>query len=84
MKTIPKRTGKGYEIQLYYGKEGGKYTDKTGNEREVIACDNVGEVAQWFARSSWGSGLYEDNNIARPTVWLDEKPWCRCEDSEVK
>lgn len=84
MKEIPQRTGKGYEIQLYYGKEMGKCTEKTGNENKVIACENVGEVAQWFARNTWSSGLYEDSNLARPTVWLDGKPWCRYEYSEVK
>lgn len=83
MKTIKERTNKGYEIQLYYSKENGKYTSQTGQEREVIQCDNIGEVAQWFARNAWGS-IYEDSNIARPTVWLDGMKWCFDEYSEVR
>ena len=69
-------SGIGYEIQLYHSKENGKYTEQTGNGAMVIQCNNIGEVAQWFARYSWGS-MYEDSNLARPTVWHNGKPWCK-------
>ena len=82
MQTMPKRLNKGFEIQLYYPKDNGKYTQNTGNEKEVVQCDNVKEVAQWFARNSWGS-IYGDSNYANPTVWLDGKPWCRGKYSKV-
>ena len=84
MKVIEKRLNVGYEIQLYYPKENGKMTSQTGNEKEVIQCDNVGEVAQWFAKNSWGSGLYGDSNIANPTVFYNGTPWCRYEDSAIQ
>lgn len=83
MKTIPERTNKGYEIVLYHPKVHGQYTNKTGQIREVVQCDNVGEVAQWFARNSWASP-YENSDIACPTVWLDGKKWCFNEYSEVR
>lgn len=82
MQEINKRTGEGYEIQLYYPKERGQYREKTGNESTVIQCDNIGEVAQWFARRSWGS-VYGDSDTANPTVWFNGKPWCKYEYSEV-
>lgn len=75
MREIEKRENKGYEIECYYPKEYGKYTEKTGNTRKVIQCANVGEVAQWFARRSWAAP-FEDSNIACPTVWLNGKKWC--------
>lgn len=80
MKEITKRMNKGYEIQLYYPKNDPNY----GNEKLVIQCDNVGEVAQWFARRSWGSGLYGDSNEANPTVFYDGVPWCRYEESAIQ
>lgn len=80
MKNLEKRMNQGYEIQLYYPKNDPNY----GNEKLVIQCDNVGEVAQWFARRSWGSGLYGDSNEANPTVFYNGVPWCRYEDSAIK
>ena len=82
MRTIEKQMNEGYEIVTYYPKERGMYTAKTGNVKEVIQCDNVGEVAQWFARNSWASP-YEDSDIANPTVWYNGKRWCFQEYSEV-
>lgn len=80
MKEIEKRMNQGYEIQLYYPKNNPNY----GNELLVIQCDNVGEVAQWFARRSWGSGLYGDSNEANPTVFYNGVPWCRYEESAIQ
>lgn len=80
MKEIEKRMNQGYEVQLYYPKNDPNY----GNEKLVIQCDNVGEVAQWFARRSWGSGLYGDSNEANPTVFYNGVPWCRYENSAIK
>lgn len=80
MKEIKQRENKGYEIQLYYPKNDINY----GNEKLVIQCDNVGEVAQWFARRSWGSGTWGDSNIANPTVFYNGVPWCRYEESAIQ
>ena len=82
MKVIEKRENKGFEIELYYPKEHGTYTDKTGNLKEVIQCDNVGEVAQFFAQRSW-SAPYGDNNCANPTVWYNGTKWCFTEESTI-
>ena len=80
MKEIEKRMNQGYEVQLYYSKNDPNY----GNEKLVIQCDNVGEVAQWFARRSWSSGLYGDSNEANPTVFYNGVPWCRYEESAIQ
>ena len=55
MREIEKRKNQGFEIELYYPKENGRYTSNTGNVKKVIQCDNVGEVAQFFARDSWAA-----------------------------
>lgn len=74
MREIEKRTNKGYEIECYYPKVNGRYTEKSGNTSHVIQCDNVGEVAQWFARRSWGRPT-EDSNECCPTVWYNGAKW---------
>ena len=83
MREVSKRTNVGYEIQFYHPKVHGEYTEMTGQNSRAIQCDNIGEVAQFFARQSWGS-IYENSNCARPTVYYNGKPWCRGEYSEVE
>lgn len=70
MTRYRERQNKGYEVQWY---------DEYGNYSWVIACDNVGELAQHLARSCWGEMKFQNN----PTVYYDWKPWCRYETSEV-
>lgn len=83
MKIVKEKTNKGYEIVTYYPKDHGQYTSQTGNVREIVQCDNVGEVAQWFARESWSSP-YGDSDYANPTVWYNGNRWCFQEYSEVR
>lgn len=82
MRVVEERENKGFEIELYHPKEYGRYTPNTGNVSKVIQCDNVGEVARFFARNSWGSP-FGDNNYANPTVWYNGQKWCFTEESVI-
>lgn len=83
MREIEKRKNQGFEIELYYPKENGRYTSNTGNVKKVIQCDNVGEVAQFFARDSWAAP-FGSNNYANPTVWYNGQKWCFTEYSTIQ
>lgn len=74
MKRISKREGKGFEIVCYYPKKNGQYTANTGYQRCVFQTDSVEEVAEWFASLSWGR-VFEDSDIATPTVYLNGEMW---------
>lgn len=63
MKRLKAREGKGYEVQWY---------DETGNAADVVQMDTAEELAQYLARSCWGSIRFTQN----PTVWKDGAKWC--------
>lgn len=63
MKEVKEREGKGLEVQWY---------DKEGNATRVVQIDNITELAQYLARSCWGSPRFESN----PTIWKDGRRWC--------
>lgn len=74
MKKNAERTGKGFEIVCYYPKEHGQYTANTGNQCCVFQTDSVEEVAEWFASRAWGR-VFEDSDVAMPTVYLNGERW---------
>lgn len=64
IKRNPKRENEAFEVQWY---------DSEGNEADAVKCDTVEELAQYLARSLWGSVRGFKNN---PTVWHNGKRWC--------
>ncbi len=64
IKDLEKREGKAFEVQWY---------KDDGNDGRVVQCDSVEELAQYLARSLWGSVRGFKNN---PTVWHNGKRWC--------
>jgi hypothetical protein len=62
-KRIEERTNKGFEIQYY---------NEQGDNKFVMACNDVTEVAEILAQRCWSSARGSGFN---PTIWLDGKRW---------
>lgn len=74
MREIKKRENKGFEIVCYHPKIYRQYAPNTGEISRILQTDDVKEVAAWFSRRAWGR-VYEDDNIANPTVYFNGKRW---------
>ena len=64
LRDLDERENKGFEVQWY---------DDEGSASWVKQCDTVEELAQYLARSLWGSVRGFKNN---PTIWYNGERWC--------